>query len=455
MNKVKTSAEDVLLARRHFLGAAAAAAALGAGLVPRGAFAQEGAWSLRPGSEVDRINFVVWQFGNIYDEIAAQFEADWGVPVEKIIEPNIDPQIAKLTSMYAAGEDIDVLVSPLQTMASYIDQGIAAPLDGLPGLEDYAADMTPLARSIATRDDQIWGLPYLSIAWNFIYNSELLEKAGFADKPFTSWEELTEQCLKAKADGVSNYPLLWVAGAAFDPLPGTWFAQVANRGGRVFAPDMTPELGPGSVAREALQYFQDSFLKHEIADPDSLNLKFLPAVKVFNTGNHIYLGALHNYYMNLVNDPAQSPIAGKGRIHPLPGDGKTLAVTWYYMLSEATRDREWAWKLLQYLGGKTKDGAYTQALKLAKDSMLAPGYSSVMNSPELREVWSQRVDVDAMLGIFDKAVPYTDVVPAVNEPWYPQWNEMLNVELTACLRGQITADEACDNMVANIDRAKS
>jgi hypothetical protein len=30
----------------------------------------------------------------------------------------------------------------------------------------------------------------------------------------------------------------------------------------------------------------------------------------------------------------------------------------------------------------------------------------------------------------------------------------MNVELTACLSGKITADQACDNMVADIAKAK-
>jgi multiple sugar transport system substrate-binding protein len=332
---------------------------------------------------------------------------------------------------------------------------VAAPLDGLPGLDAYLKDMTPLAKSIITREGKTWGLPYLSIAWCFFYNDELLTKAGFGGKPFSSWEELVEQCLKAKKDGVSEYPLLWVAGAAFDPLPGTWISQVANRGGRLFAPDLTPELGPGSIARETLRFFQDTFLKHKIADPDSLTLKYVPAVKVFNTGKHIYTGAMHNYFINLVNDPSQSPIAGKAKILGMPGDGRSVAVTWYYMLSSATKNREWAWKMLQYLGGRTKDGEYVQAINLAKDAMLVPGYKSVLQNPSVRETWSKRVDVDKMLEIFDKSVSMADTVPAMHAPWYPKWNDMLNVELTACLRGQITPDVACDNMIANVKKAKA
>ena len=453
MHKDKVTRDQVLMARRQFLKAAAAAG-VATSAIPGVAFAEDAPWTLRPESDVDSVNFVVWQFGKIYENISAQFEADWGVTVDQIIEPNVEPQSAKLITMYASGEDIDVFNSPIQYIGNYIDQGIAAPLNDMPGIDQYVDDFTPIAKEIGVRDGQVWGLPYLSIAWAYIYNDELLTKAGFEGQPFTTNEELVEQCLKAKQDGVSNYPLLWVAGTGFETLPGTWFSQVCNRGGTIFDKDGNPTLGEGSIARETLRFFQETFTKHEIADPDSLNLKYLPAVKVFNTGNHLYMGTMHNYWINLVNDPEQSPIAGKGRIHGHPGDGRTFAVTWYYMMSEATRNKDWAWKMVQYLGGKTKDGEYTQAKALAKSAMLAPGYTSVLNSPEIREVWSQRVDVDRMLQIFDDSVNIEEVVPSIFEPWYPTWIDMLNVELTSCLRGEISADVACDNIAAAVTRAQ-
>ena len=114
------------------------------------------------------------------------------------------------------------------------------------------------------------------------------------------------------------------------------------------------------MARETLRWWQSTF-KEELADPASLNLRFIPAVKAFNAGQHVYLGTLHHYYISLINDAAQSPIAGKGRVLGHPGDGKTIGYTMLYILTAAPKNREWAWKLLQYLGGRTKDGQYTQA----------------------------------------------------------------------------------------------
>lgn len=57
-----------------------------------------------------------------------------------------------------------------------------------------------------------------------------------------------------------------------------------NRGGVIFDKDLKPQLGPGSVARETLAWWQSTF-KEELADPKSLELRFIPAAKAFNTGD--------------------------------------------------------------------------------------------------------------------------------------------------------------------------
>ena len=438
--------------RRRLLAGAALAA--GSHLVPRRARAQGPApWAARPVGNPANVTFVVWQYGNIYQQIAKQFEEDWGVKVNQIIEPNVEPQVAKLTAMYAAGDQVDVSLSPMQYLASYIDQGIATPLDGLPGLDQYVKDFTPFTRAIAQRDGKTWGLPYFSTSWVFIYNDELLAKAGFKGKPFKSYPELIDQARKAKRDGVSKYPILWIGGAGFEQLPGTWFSLTCNRGGVIFDKQLQPQLGPGSVARETLKWWQSTF-KDELADPASLNVRFIPAVKAFNAGQHVYLGTLHHYYLNLVNDAAQSPLAGKGRVVGHPGEGKTIGYTMLYILTGATKQREWAWKLLQYLGGRTKNGEYTQANRLAADAMLGSGYQSVMDSEHLRKSWAKWADVPTLLDVWKRAVNFSEVVPAVSQKWYPRWSDAINVELTACLQSKITADQACDNMVAAVAKAK-
>jgi len=94
------------LGRREFLVSAAAAAAL-----PRRLAAAAAPWAERPGGKVDRVNFVVWTYGDIYTKISKKFADDWGVTVDSTIS-SFNDHPTKLMTMYAGGETIDVRNPP-------------------------------------------------------------------------------------------------------------------------------------------------------------------------------------------------------------------------------------------------------------------------------------------------------------------------------------------------------
>ena len=84
----------------------------------------------------------------------------------------------------------------------------------------------------------------------------------------------------------------------------------------------------------------------QLADPESLKVQFTTSAKAFSAGKNIYRGPNHHYGLNIVNDPSQSPIAGKVKVFGSPGDGRTIGDTHVYFLTSANRNRDWAWKLL-------------------------------------------------------------------------------------------------------------
>lgn len=410
------------------------------------AWADEAPWAARPASKVDQLNFVVWTYGDIYTKIADKFKADWGVPVDATIS-SFNDHPTKLMSMYAGGDPIDVSQSSPFSFPNFISQGLTEPLDSLPGAKDYLADLTPSARQVAVQDGKLVGLPYFSTVWVWNYYEDLLDKAKV--QPFTSYDELMEQCRKAKKDKISDYPVLWVAGVGLEQLPGTWYQMTWNRGGVFFDKAGKPELGAGSIARETLKWWVQTF-KEDLSDPESLKVQFTTSAKAFASGKTLYRGPNHHYGLNIVNDPKQSPIAGRVKVLGSPGTGATIGDSHVYFLCSATRDREWAWKLLQYLGGKTKDGKYTQAINLAEDAMLGSGYKSVMNSSVITEGWKPWGDPKKILEIWDKATYVGEVCNSIYKPWHFPWSDRLNIEVQKALTGQITADACCDNLIAAV-----
>jgi ABC-type glycerol-3-phosphate transport system substrate-binding protein len=203
---------EAITRRDALLGLAAA----GGGLMrPGDAFAQAAQpWSMAPRSKVDKLNFVAWTYGDIYARIARQFEADWGVKVESTIS-SFNDHPTKLATMFAGGEKIDVSQSSPFSFPNFIKEGMVEPLDGLAGAADYVKDYSGFTKEVAVVDGKLMGLPYFAAIWVWNYNDEMLQKAGIA-RPFSTYEEFIEHCLKAKKDGHSRYPVLWVAGRTKD-----------------------------------------------------------------------------------------------------------------------------------------------------------------------------------------------------------------------------------------------
>jgi multiple sugar transport system substrate-binding protein len=432
-----------VIGRRALL---ASTAAFGSGLIGGPAFAADAPWAERPPGKVDKLNFVVWTYGDIYTKISKKFTQDWGVPVDATIS-SFNDHPTKLMTMYAGGDTIDVSQSSPFSFANFIQQGLVEPLDDLPGAKDYLADFTPSTRQVAVYNGKMMGLPYFSAVWIWNYYTDLLEKAKF--EPFKTYDELLEQCRKAKQDKISEYPIQWVAGVGLEQLPGTWYQMTWNRGGVFFDKAGNHELGPGSIARETLKWWAQTF-KDNLADPGSLQYQFTSSAKAFGAGKNIYRGPAHHYGLNIVNDKSQSPIAGKVKALGSPGDGKTIGDTHVYFLCTANRDKLWAWKLLQYLGGKTKDGVYTQADNLARDAMLGSGYESVMNSSVITEGWKPWGSPQTILASWGKATYVGEVCNSIYKPWHFAWSDRLNVEVQKVLTGQSTPDQCCDTLIAAI-----
>lgn len=436
------------LGRRRFLQAGT-----GLGLGALGvteAIAQAAPWAAVPKGKVDKLNFVVWTYGDIYTKIGAKFKEDWGVTVDSTIS-SFNDHPPKLLSMFAAGESVDVSQSSPYSFWNFVAQGLVEPVQDMPGAADYVADMTDMMKTVAVHNGKLMAMPYFSTTWVWNYFEPLLEKAKFT--PFKTYEELMEQLRKAKKDKIAEYPIFWVAGVGLEQLPGTWMQMTHNRGGAFFDKAGNHQLGAGSIARETLKWWVQTFTEG-LADPESLKQQFVGSAKAFAAGTNLYRGPSHHYTLQVANDPTQSPNPGKIKVMDSPGDGRTIGTAHVYFVTTANRNKEWAWKLLQYLGGRTKDGQYHQAVNLANSAMLGSGYNSVMNSEAVTKGWAPFGDVPKILEIWKKTTFVGEVCNSMYQPWHFPWSDRLNIEVQKALTGQITADACCDNLIAAIAQVK-
>lgn len=392
---------------------------------------------------------MVWQnISNqdvMFQPVLDQWQADFGIPVRWIQTPNIEEQVARILSLYIAGERMDVIADVITNFAQFIDEGIIIPLDDMPGLEEYF-EVTPASvRSLTQYNGRTYGIMQWIASQCGAYNMRMLEQGGW-DGPPESWEEWEDHCLKAKQDGISTYPTLWMAGTGIDHLNSVFYSLVSGAGGTVTESDGTPMLGPGSIAREVLTWWARSFLETEISDPRSLELRYYPAAAAFAQGEHLYhLGTRQTFFTSI--NGGDSPTIGQHEMFKQPG-GRALITGDHGCIGSSSASPETAWNLLQYLIGKTRDGEWLGPINLAS-IVLTPYPSQVVEDPDINALWSSLFSIDIALETLEDTVAVTEIAPAILTTWWPQWQESVNTNLSDCLAGRITADEAADAMEAS------
>lgn len=384
-------------------------------------------------------------------EISDQFEADSGIPIRWERTPNIEELMQKVLTMQVAAEQADVFPMHYFNIAKWTKEGIVQPVTGMPGLDDYLDQMSAGARAMATYEGEVWGFPYQLTLLSQYYNTVLWEQTGMAELP-TTWEELGEMSKKIKADGVAQYPIVFQAGVGSEHIGETWYHLVTSIGGKVFDEEFNPLLEEGSEARQMLQWWRDTIQEWEIADPRSLELRWIPAAKAMGTGEYVFCNTQPRF-MRFANLPAESPTAGQ---HKLFACGTPMSHGLLWAMGADAGSKEHAWEMLKYFGAQTMAGDWLFPIERAKLSYATGWPGKAADDPAVNELWSEVWDIDEYKRQFAEASFVAETVPAMRTLWYLQWVEQILVpNLQDCLGGKITAGEAAGNIAQGAEDLKA
>ena len=179
------------LSRRTLMqGAGAVAATPLVSALARSALAQSGeainftAWSAavdQAKSHVDRLREGDRHQGQLREFPAAQFRAT-------------------LVTKFTANEPLDVIWMNDAWTPEFAEAGWIVPIDDRPELMKYNAEIEKYCVNAMTYKGKQYGLVYYADHMAFMYNVELLQKAGITTPP-ASWDEVVQQSLKIKQAG--------------------------------------------------------------------------------------------------------------------------------------------------------------------------------------------------------------------------------------------------------------
>jgi multiple sugar transport system substrate-binding protein len=423
--------------RRDVLTAIAAAGAVSSGLLPARAQAQS-----------NTLNMYTWSAAvDLVKSHLTGFEAKTGLKVAYNNSPWAQYRDTMVTK-FVAKAPIDVLWVSDSWLPEWADAGWIAPVNNFPELTRYNAEADDFCNKSMQYKGKQYGLTYYTDYMAFFYNEDMLKKAGFKEPPKT-WDEVVQQSLKIKSAGLSDYPMM------FSMARESWLieflsAMAFSHGGRFVDDKGAAAMAqPGGGTQRALQWVSDAVQKHKIISPACVETGELNGLKAFGAGNHAF-ALLSRYRIRTLNDPKQSPMAGKVRQAMMPAGpgGSNATVGWmrfHAMTPQAAADKTRAAnaaKLIEWFGGKA-NGQYQFQKMLFGDLGSGFGVPSLFKDPDVQAEYRKYADI----GIFEqqqKLARKKDVIAR----WFGEWDEVNGTAWQSAVIGKSSVPDALKKSAA-------
>ena len=428
-SRKRRNLEQYLVDRRSVLkgGLAAGAALAVPGVAGRALAAPE-----------DPLHFVGWQYN-------PQIVAENVETFKTLNDENVNYELvpgeyhAVVETKLIAGQHIDMMYSEEDRILRWNRAGWSRSLDGLPGLDEIKANMYDVnVHNMSLPDGSLGGMPYYTGFNSFVCNQNHLDAAGI--EPPATWDELLDQCRKLKTDGISDYPYISAWTRQWPTLSWSLFAAWYSEGAKVFDENFDPAFDENF--RKILEVHRTLY-DEGLVVPDIMTLQG-EAVPNFATGQHTYM-IVHEYDQKVFNTPELSQIAGACRNAIMPGKTRSTFIwTAVYQMGANPVDELRAWDLMQFFGGKAKDGNYHVATRWALDFGLGTPHKEVIESPEVQAAFSQWKDLEVATQQLETATT-RDVAKTM---WFPEWDWYMMGEMQDYIRGEQSTDEVIDKLHA-------
>ncbi len=338
----------------------------------------------------------------------------------------------KMVALFNANSQPDAFYVRDTALGAWVEAGWLQPIDGMNRLAELNADMYTYNLEAMSYKGKQYGTPYYGDVYIYIYDTTALPKAGISNVP-TTLDELKNTALACKKAGLSNYPILKGFKTNTDGLDEFW-SMVFASGGHLFNEDFEPIYpDKDKTSLAVLEWMVAAMHDWKILDPRGLELDETQARDIFVSGQGIFTSAVGNVFPR-VNNPQHSKRAGNIQLMRFPGLTNTgigpMGWTRLYAMSSKTKERDAAWKLMFYMGGKDKDGVYYSAKDWYRKYGVGYSFKSLDNDADIK-----KVQQDAGYDLAVRSHQYSNAHARENikAPWYLEWDRFTQQQIQTVL----------------------
>lgn len=360
-----------------------------------------------------------------------------------------------MATRFVSKTPTDVVYNTDEFLEEWNAAGWIVPLeDRFPQVAKYRRYFPQYVTDAMSYKGKLYGLPYFADTFVFIYNEEMVKRAGFSSPPKT-WEEVTTQALAMKAKGISRFPVAMQFAQKEGWSTMTVTSMVYSLGGNLFDKDFNPVFSrPGSAAERTMTWIRDSLRTTRIMDPNSLQMAEIDVVKAMTAGRHAFT-ILVKYNLAELNNPAASKLAGRFKMALMPGTtNETVGTVRFYSLTRMAVDRGpavegAAWRLIEFLGGKT-NGQPDVVRRWVLEKGLGVSYLTLYDDPEVIAAINKWGNVE-----LERQQALKARIKEAMTPYYPAWDVFTRAEMHKAWLGRVTVRRALEASAAKWNELKA
>ncbi len=349
------------------------------------------------------------------------FTAETGIAVEVQSLPS-DQLYSRVQVAQASGQEpADVIFLSEEAPSNIVATGVMEPLNSyIESTPDL--DMTDFeGTDFWTVDGNIYGIPAYSQLVMADYNVEKASQAGF-DAPPATWEELRDQAMAIKEQGIEDYPI------AMAPIDWSWYLMALSMGDPMFDQELNPVFADeGSQARQAMDLLL-GFFRDDLISPELLT-NTTAQHSTFWSG----VGTFHQAWqgsVRIANNPEVSQQAPNVAYLPLPGGGATWSQGAAIGIAANSDAKDAAWQFIQwYLNPDNQVDIYNAV-------GLVPSRLSVQ----------QALDAEGAIEGYDIIADQSTRVNNLPRQalWWGPFTQFVTEQILEAVQTDISADEVID-----------
>lgn len=365
-------------------------------------------------------------------DIASDFEAETGIRVDlqTLSWDDIRPKL--VTALVAGTAPADVTEFDWSWTGQFNAADWFVPLNNL--IDAETIEDIGVAK-IFTVDGKLLGIPYTNDFRVMLINKKHFADAGIATVPKTL-DELVAAAKQIKAKGISEYPI-GLPLSATEGASTSWYLLTKAFGGELFDKDFNPLFTqPDSAGYKALA-FELMLLKEGLVDPASTSLKDTQINEsMFSQGLTSIMISGEPGRLGQMNDPKQSKVAGQAEailVATESGKTRSFGLPEALAIPKVSANREAALVFIKWFTSREhqKKNLANGFLPTRTSALSELNAEGKLNSGDALVAQSKTVEA-----LFPQGTP----------PWYPQFSSGVNTAINSAAKGQITIDQAVQNI---------